>query len=239
MPHYALLKLSQKFELSQDESAGYLAALSIPKAYQAGEEIARQGEDATHCAVLLDGFACRSRHDVGGDEQILSFVLPGDMCNVESLLLNPFDHTITAQIESRVALIKHADLWRLIGHHPRVGYAFWRDTLIDAAIYREWAVNIGMRNAYARVSHLLCELYVRLKAVGLINAFNYALPLSQQLLAHATGLSVIHVNRTLKRLKDEAIVTVQPRAVRVHDWDRLCAAGEFDPAYLYSKADPA
>lgn len=236
MPHAALLRLTSGFDMTSAESVAYAEALGTPRTFAAGEEIAREGESADRCAVLLEGFAKRTRVQADGNAQILSFVLPGDMCDLQTLLLNPFDHTVSALMPTRIAYLPHAVFRRLIVQHPGLALSFWRESLIDAAIFREWMVNIATRDAYTRLSHLLCEIYVRMDAAGLIDKLGYGLPLSQQLLADATGLTVVHVNRTLKRLKNEGLVTVRPRAVAIHDWNGLSAAGGFNPAYLHSKA---
>jgi CRP-like cAMP-binding protein len=217
------------------ERAAYMKSLSAPKSIAKNQAIIREGDSATRCAVLLNGFAARSRVQPDGQIQILSFVLPGDICDLQSLILTPSDHSIISVMPCRIAYLPHAILRELITTHPRLGYSFWRETLIDAAIFREWMVNIASRDAYTRLAHLLCEIYTRMAMVGLIEEFRYALPLSQQLLAEATGLTVVHVNRTLKRLKAEGLVTVKPRAVAIHDWQRLAEAGQFDPRYLYAK----
>ena len=113
---------------------------------------------------------------------------------------------------------------------------FWRDTLIDAAVFREWVVNVGRRDAYARIAHVLCEIYVRLKAVGLVDGQAYQLPITQAELGDATGLSTVHVNRTLQELRGNSVIST-PKSGRVviEDWDRLQGAGEFDVTYLHLK----
>jgi CRP-like cAMP-binding protein len=124
--------------------------------------------------------------------------------------------------------------------HPRIGDIFWRDTLIDAAIFREWIANVGRREAYGRIAHLLCEVFVRLRAVGLTNGQAYQLPITQAELGDATGLSTVHVNRTLQELRGNGLITT-PRGghVIIEDWDGLREAGEFDPTYLHIRKQAA
>jgi len=118
---------------------------------------------------------------------------------------------------------------------------FWRDTLIDAAVFREWVVNVGRRDAYARIAHVLCEVYVRLRAVGLVNGQSFEMPITQAELGDATGLSTVHVNRTLQELRGNGLITTQKKNGRVviENWDRLQEAGEFDPTYLHIKKQAA
>lgn len=222
--------------MSSAERAAFLEALTKPKKFSVGQEIIREGESTSRCAVLLEGFAKRTRVQPTGAAQILSFVLPGDMCDVQTLLITPLDHTVIALMPTRVAYLPHAIFRRLIADHPGLALSFWRESLIDGAIFREWMVNIATRDAYTRLSHLLCEIYVRMDAAGLIDQLGYKLPLGQQLLADATGLTVVHVNRTLRRLKAEGMVTVRPLSVTIHDWRALARAGDFDPGYLHSRA---
>ena len=102
-------------------------------------------------------------------------------------------------------------------------------------MFREWILNVGRREAYGRMAHLLCEFYVRLKAVGLTNGHAYEMPFTQAELADATGLSTVHVNRTLQELRHDGLIKTQAGKVIIEDWDGLRAAGEFDPTYLHLK----
>jgi len=149
------------------------------------------------------------------------------------------DHSLGTLARSKLAFLSHETVRDLTRCCPRIADAFWRETLIDAGIFREWMVGLGRREAYARVAHLLCELYVRLKAVGLANGHAYELPLTQAELGDAFGLSTVHVNRTLQDLRGEGLITLGSRSVTVKDWERLRAAGEFDPTYLHLKTEAA
>ena len=123
--------------------------------------------------------------------------------------------------------------------HPRISVVFWRDTLIDAAVFREWVVNVGRREAYGRIAHVLCEVYVRLRAVGLVNGHAFQMPVTQAELGDATGMSTVHVNRTLQQLRGDDLITLRSGSVTVLDWERLRQAGEFDPTYLHLRKDVA
>src|SRR5215203_1402387 len=121
----------------------------------------------------------------------------------------------------------------------RIADVFWRETLIDAAVFREWVVNVGRRDAYARIAHVLCEIYVRLRAVGLVSGQAYQLPITQAELADATGLSTVDVNRTLQELRGNGLITMKGGRVVIEDWSGLQTAGEFDPTYLHIKKQAA
>jgi CRP-like cAMP-binding protein len=115
--------------------------------------------------------------------------------------------------------------------------AMWYDTLVDGSIFREWIANIGRRDAHTRMAHLLCEFALRLKVAGLGERDSYELPMTQEQLADATGLTPVHVNRTLRALDQEGLISRDKRAVRISDWKRLVAAGDFDSGYLHLLAD--
>jgi CRP-like cAMP-binding protein len=147
------------------------------------------------------------------------------------------DHSLGTVVASKVAFIPHDTVRAFIRAHPRIGDLFWRDTLIDAAIFREWVANVGRREAYERIAHVLCEVYVRLKAVGLANGQAYMMPVTQAELGDATGLSTVHVNRTLQELRGDGLISTPKNGrVVIEDWEGLQKAGEFDPTYLHIKA---
>jgi CRP-like cAMP-binding protein len=134
---------------------------------------------------------------------------------------------------SKLGFIPHADLRELIRRFPGLGSLFWRDTLIDAAIFREWIVGLGRRTAHQRIAHLMCELLLRSKAVGLVRDHQYPLPLTQTELADALGLTVVHVNRVLRSLREDGILRVDRNSVSILDWEGIRALAEFDPLYLH------
>src|SRR5215204_2748790 len=161
------------------------------------------------------------------------------MPDLQSLHLDVMDHSLSSFSACKVMFIAHETVRNLIHSCPRIGDAFWRETLIDASIFREWMVGLGRREAYGRVAHLLCELYVRLRSVGLSNGHAYDLPLTQAELGDALGISTVHVNRSLQDLRGEELITLQAGSVAVLDWDRLKEAGEFDPTYLHLRKEAA
>jgi CRP-like cAMP-binding protein len=215
--------------MSDAERAAYAAALTPPKTLARGEDIARDSKALKASALVLEGFAVRLRALYSGRAQILSFVLPGDIMGFAPRSGND---SIKALGPTRVAYLPYASFRELIEDHPRLALVFWRETLMSAAIYREWVVSLGARDAYERIAHLLCELYVRFCAIGLTTNLAFKAPLSQTVIADATGLSVVHVNRTVQRLKADGLATVTKKSVVIHDWTGLRDAGDFDDAYL-------
>lgn len=233
----ALRKLERNEALTDDERAAYVAILGRTRTFGAREDIMPEGARPTFSTVMLTGVACRYRTMLEGRRQIVSLQFAGDMCDLHSLLLQPMDHAIGALTACTVAQIPHETVREVVRRHPRLGEAFWRDTLIDGAVFREWIVSLGRRTAYVRVAHLFCEALVRLRAVGLAEGCEFDLPLTQADLADAFGLSIVHVNRVLQRLRSDGLVSMRGGRVAIHDWRGLKAAAEFSPAYLHLGAD--
>ena len=173
-----------------------------------------------------------------GQRQIMSFHFPGDILDLSGLLLGKLDHGIGTLTPVEVAPIAHTTLLGWIEQHPGLGRLLWQDTLADAAVFREWVVNVGRRPALARTAHLLCEMVARLQAVGLEDqAFD--LPITAIELADSTGLSVVHVNRVLQELRAKRLVEGRGETLAVLDWDGLRRVAGFDPDYLHQGAVPA
>src|SRR5215218_10621636 len=147
------------------------------------QDLVREGDRPSECCLILEGFAYRYKLTGEGKRQIFSFHIPGDIPDLQSLHLDVMDHSLASLSACKALFISHETMCDLARQYPRIGDAFWRDTLIDAAVFREWILNLGRREAYGRMAHLLCELYVRLKAVGLTNEHAYEFPLTQAELA--------------------------------------------------------
>jgi CRP-like cAMP-binding protein len=143
------------------------------------------------------------------------------------------DHSLMTLTPSRLAFISHESLTELMHRCPRIAGVMWRDTLIDAAVFREWMIGIGRRSAEARIAHILCEILVRMRAVGLSNGDACELPITQAELGDALGLSTVHVNRSLQELRADGLMELQRGTLTILNWDGFKKAGEFDTAYLH------
>ncbi|MBP1178052.1 Crp/Fnr family transcriptional regulator [Methylobacterium sp. PvR107] len=203
------------------------------------QDIVRDGDKPTHCCLVLDGWACRYKLLNQGKRQILSFHIAGDIPDLLSLHVPTMDHTLATVTNATVAFIPHESLRALVAHHPRLASLLWRDTLIDAAIFREWMTGMGRRSAFERIGHLFCEMYVKLEAVGLAGDHRCPLPLTQVDLADALGLTPVHVNRVLQEMRRQTLLTLRSRTLQIEAWDELSAAAEFDPGYLQLEARAA
>jgi CRP-like cAMP-binding protein len=179
--------------------------------------------------------AFRYKITEGGKRQILSFHVTGEIPDLQSLYLGTMDHSLSTLTPCTLAFITHQSLHALFQEQPRLTGVLWRETLIDAATFREWVVNVGRRQAPARMAHLICELFVRHQAVGLVTDDSFEFPITQGELADAMGLSPVHVNRTLQELRGRGLIR-GGRHLTILDWEGLKQVGEFDPTYPHQQA---
>jgi CRP-like cAMP-binding protein len=164
--------------------------------------------------------------------------MKGEMVDLQNALLGKADHSVQMLTVGEVAIIPRDAIERIAFERPDVGKAMWIDTLVDASIFREWIANVGRRDARTRIAHLMCELALRLKVAGLGEQANYEVPMTQEQLADATGLTPVHVNRTLKSLEIDALIErSDPRSITIGDWKKLADAGDFDSNYLHLKEE--
>jgi hypothetical protein len=148
----------------------------------------------------------------------MSFHIPGEIPDLQSLHLPTMDHSLQTLTRAKVGFITHADLNDLCDLQPRLAGVLWRETLIDAAIFREWMINIGRREAFARACHLLCELLTRMRAVGLAQDYTCELPISQSELGDAMGISHVHANRTLQEIRAAGLISLKGSTLTALDW---------------------
>jgi CRP-like cAMP-binding protein len=226
-------KLQRRAPLDEADRKA-LGALSFrSKTFEPGSFIVREGMSADESALILSGFAFRHKLTQEGDRQIVSFHVAGDFVDLEGSLLKVADHNVQTLSRCEIAAIPVREIVSLIDTHPRVGRALWIDTLIDGSIYREWVMNVGRRTGKARIAHLLCELAKRLELAGLGDESGYALPMTQEQLADATGLTPVHVSRCLKALEQEGLISRKGRFVSIPHWERLRDASGFSELYLH------
>lgn len=228
-----IAKLASIVALSDEERQ---ALASLPMQVQeirADQDLVREGDRPSRCCLLIEGFFCRYSMTGEGKRQILSFHIPGEIADLQSLHLRTMDHTLQTLTRCKVGFVTHETLQDLCRRHPRIMAALWRETLIDGAIFREWMINIGRREAYPRACHLLCELVTRLGAVGLVQDHTCELPLTQGELADALGVSGVHANRVLQEIRRDGLIGLKRSTLTVLDWEGLKRAGEFEPTYLH------
>lgn len=226
-------KLNGWIELDAADRAGLAALPYSRKKIGPHGYIVHEGDRPTHSCLLLRGFAYRQKTTGEGARQILAVQLAGDLVDLQNSMLRVADHSVQALSHVEVAYIPRGAIISLAFDRPNVGKALWYDTLVDGSIAREWTTNIGQRDARQRLAHLLCEFALRLEAAGLGRRTEYEIPLTQEQLADATGLTSVHVNRCLRWLDGEHIVDRAHRAIRIIDWERMVQIGDFDDTYLH------
>ena len=241
-PEHTLEPMVRKLAYWQElDSADRKAILAIPhilRALEPNSYIVREYDRAEHICVLLSGFAIRHKTVASGHRQIVAVHMKGEAVDLQNSMLGKADHSVQMLTRGEVALIPIKEVEKIAFEQPNVGKAMWIDTLVDGSIFREWIANIGRREARARIAHLLCEFALRLRVAGLGSEAGYELPMTQEQLADATGLTAVHVNRTLKTLEGDGLIERgSPRSVVIGDWKKLAEAGDFNSNYLHLRDD--
>lgn len=232
MPHQALTdRLQVAVGLSEHDRTLLAQVPKVTRSFGDGEPISRAGDRTSRCALLVEGFAMRKKI-VAGKNQILAFYIAGDAPDLSTLHLPTIDHDLTSAGPSTVAFISHVDIRTMLENSRGLTNAFWRETLVDAAIYREWVANVS-RSAVARVAHLTCELAARLEMVGLAKDGVFRVPITQSDLADACGLSSVHINRTLQDLRHRGLIKWQGQTVTLLKRKELEKIADFQPEYLH------
>ena len=233
-----LRKLRARDSISAEEEAILVESIAEIRELPPGKLIVRAGVELSQCTLLIDGIVCRYRDLADGQRQIMELHVTGDFLDLHSFLLKKLEHHVGSMTPVRMAFVPHEAIRAITEEHPHLARMLWFSTLLDAAIHREKILSMGRRTALSRVAHLFCELKVRLELVGMASATGYRLDLTQTELADATGLTSIHVNRMLKKLRDGGLMTFRGGEVAIHDWQGLTKAAEFDPGYLYLEKRP-
>ncbi|MBZ9747714.1 Crp/Fnr family transcriptional regulator [Mesorhizobium sp. CO1-1-7] len=233
----ALIRKLQHFEKPSDEDKELLAN-SVARTVEliAGSDIIEQGDKPDHVHLLVEGWAGRYKILPNGRRNIMAYLIPGDLCDVNVALLEEMDHSIGALSGCKVALIPIATIRNLMDQNRTLARALWWGTLVDEAVLREWLVTVGSRPALQRVGHLICEMLIRTEAVGLARGNSFDLPLTQQELADTMGMSLVHMNRTLQGLRSRELITTNGHTVTVENPRALMKFAAFDPLYLHQQA---
>ena len=226
-------KLNLWAPLGDTDREAILALPFATRRMQPGQYIVWDGDRPQYACLLLSGFAIRHKHAGNGGRQILSIHMKGDIVDLQNSLLGIADHNVQMLTAGQVAMIPVESMRDLAFRHPNVGMAMWYETLVEGSIFREWVLNIGRRDARTRIAHLLCEFAMRLEVAELGQPTVYELPITQEQLADAVALTPVHVNRTLKKLEQEGLITRTKRIVSIVDWKELIKVADFEPRYLH------
>ena len=203
-----------------------------------GEDIIREGDRPTESILLLEGFAARYNLLRKGKRQITALHVPGDFVDLHSFLVKKMDHAVLAITTCSVAGVPHETLRDISENHPHLTRLLGVNLAVDAAIHRHWIVSLGRRSALEHAAHLICEMFLRLRAVGLTEDDSFKLPLTQAELGDSLGLSTVHVNRVVQELRAKGLITWWGETLVIDDWERLQELAEFDPTFLSLESEP-
>jgi len=227
-------KLKTRAPLSEADCDAIRELPFARRGYEAPAYVQREGEPARkHCSFIISGLAFRQKLTAEGARQIVSIHLAGDFVDLQHLFLNYADHSVQALTRLECAEMGREALQDLVLRHPIIGRALWTDALIDASIFREWVLNVGRRDARTRIAHLLCEFALRMQAAGLAQGQGYELPMTQEQIGDAVGLTPVHVNRTLRALAADGLIKRERRHISFDNWEAIRAAADFSALYLH------
>jgi CRP-like cAMP-binding protein len=230
-----MAKLNEHSRLTSEDAAIVGSFSHTLRELAPSEDFIRQGDNPSVSAVIMYGWVARYHLLPNGSRQYLSFHTAGDWPDAQTLFIHRMDHAVCAIGPAVLASVPHKELIRAFDHRPPLAFAIWRETLIDAAIFREAITNNSARSKPARMAHLFCELFYRARASGLVADDALELPISLPQLGEALGMAIATVNRTLSELRASHAMGFRGGKLSIHDWPKLCAIGEFDSSYLHLK----
>lgn len=232
-------KLGRFVPLNDDEREALVHLSRKGRRLPRGTDLISEGDKPTSVFLLLEGWAYRYKSMVNGGRQIMAYLVPGDLCDVQIFLFEEMDHSIGLLSDALVVKIPASEVLDLMDRFPRIERALMWATLVDEATLREWLLNVGQRNALQRLAHLFCELYVRLDVVDLVDdSGTFCLPVTQAELADTTGITTVHVNRSLQRLRKDGLIVTRAGNLTIVDFDRLAELSGFIRTYLHTDGPP-
>lgn len=235
MSNPLIMKLEYGARLTDMDRAVLYDLTRITRRVARHRDISPEGERPENVHLVVEGFACRYKTLTDGRRQIMALLVPGDFCDLHVAILGEMDHSIGTSWGCTIVDIPRSVVEHLTAHHPRITRALWWATLVDEGTLRAWLVNMGQHEADQRMAHLVCELLVRLRVVGLVSEDSFALPMTQDDLADVLGITGVHVNRVLQDLRGQGLLEWRSKRLRIPDVARLMAFAEFDPKYLHLK----
>ncbi|MBV9564424.1 MAG: Crp/Fnr family transcriptional regulator [Bradyrhizobium sp.] len=219
--------------LTADEEQAIRVLPVTVRSYGANQTIVRDGDRPTECCLIVAGFCLRAKTTSTGHRQILSIHIPGEIPDLQSLHLHELDHDLVSLTDCTLGFISHIALRELHRRWPNVAEIFWRDTLVDAAMFREWIVNVGQRPAPSRLAHIIVELRERLRIIGRVDPDGFEMPLTQEQIGEAMGITAVHANRVIRQLREDNVVELHRGRVTVLNEMKLMELADFDGRYLH------
>jgi CRP-like cAMP-binding protein len=233
-----ILKLDRRDPLSEEEKNVLRASVTRTDQFEPDADLVREGDRPTESCLLLEGFAARYKLMQDGRRQITAIHIAGDFVDLHSFLLKTMDHGVVTLSSASVAYVPHTNLVRITREEPHLARMLWLNTLMDAAIHRQWLTAMGRSSATAHLAHLICELHWRLAEVGLTDGSSFRIPMTQEELGDTLGLSTVHVNRVLSELRTGGLVKWQHNAVTILNREGLVETAQFSPLYLCPGSEP-
>ena len=229
-------KLALHAPVSAEDRVGILDLPYVSRLIEAGSYVLRDGDTPDQCGLLVSGLAYRHKVSAEGMRQIVSIHIPGEVYDLQQLYIADADNNVQTLTRCEIVMISHKALRRLAAERPSVAHALYSMTIVELSMSREWMLNIGRRDARTRIAHLLCEFAFRLGRQGLPPGQPYALPMTQEQLGDALGLTAVHINRTVKGLVKDGLVAHSKQGVTIPDWELLVAEAGFNSRYLHMTA---
>jgi CRP-like cAMP-binding protein len=225
-------KLAKFLALSPEETAILAELQSNTRAVPRHRDIVTEGHNYGNVFLVIEGIAIRYRILHDGRRQIVNIVLPGDVVGFFGAFFENTLYSTKALTDTLISTIPFARLGTIFRSNPQLMTKIFWSFSCESAIYAEHIVNIGRRSALERIAHFFLELLVRLQMVGLADERSYRIPLTQELIGDALGLSIPHVNRVLRRLREDQLVVVEDQRVTIKDIEALSELADFEPSYL-------
>jgi CRP-like cAMP-binding protein len=236
LPHAALDlfidRLAALSPLSSEERAAIAGIGAQPLEVRANGDIFPVRASGDHACLIVEGLAARFAQARSGERQLLALHLAGDMVGLQSAASPGVYFPTQALCAVKALCLSVIELRTLAHAYPAISRAFWAYSAVDAAVLARWTANLGRKSAQGRMAHLLCEIGMRREQHGQGSRFEFMFEATQTHLADALGMTSVHVNRTVRALREAGLVSVTGRRVRILDWPRLAAIGEFKPDYL-------
>lgn len=220
-------------EMHPDDGAILDDLCSDVRTLSAGEDLIEESATPNNVFIQLEGWSCRYKLLPDGKRQIAGYLLPGDICDPFVFILKKMDHSIGALSDLKYAVASADQILQAFDASPRIAKALWWSSLVEESVLRQWLTNLGQRFAYERMAHIFCELWLRMTVVELAEDDEFNLPLTQGQLGDTIGLTPVHVNRTLQRMRSEGLIEFEQRRLKICDIDRLKDIAEFNSDYLH------
>ncbi|UUR08926.1 Crp/Fnr family transcriptional regulator [Sphingomonas glaciei] len=235
MPNQFIKKLRGFGRLGEDDVGALVRATARPRRLPQKHDLIREGDRPGPVFVMLEGWAYRYKILPNGTRQVLAYLMPGDACDLHIGLLGEMDHSIQTLTDALVTTIGRDEIEKIFDDHPQIANAMYVSQLVDEGTMRAWITSMGRRTSVERVAHLMCELFIRARNIGLETDPVFDLPLSQLLLADSLGMTAVHLNRVLKDLRQENVMTLKRGCLSIIDIGKLTRIAGFDDNYLHRR----